>query len=88
MSENDPLFLDPRLTELYDGIASWEDEILIGGRAVRRREAEFAFYMPMVMSAEAVLDIGCGTGELLRLARQAGHAGRLCGVEPAEPMFE
>ena len=85
---NDPLFLNPRLTELYDSIASWENEILVEGRPVRRREAEFAFYMPMVMSAEAVLDVGCGTGELLRLARQAGHTGRLCGVDPAEPMLD
>jgi SAM-dependent methyltransferase len=42
----------------------------------------------MVMSAEAVLDVGCGTGELLRLARQAGHSGRLCGVDPAGPMLQ
>ena len=87
MTDNDPLFLDPRLTELYDSQASWETEILVEGRPVRRREAEFSFYMPMVMSSEAVLDVGCGTGELLRLARQAGHTGRLCGVDPAEPML-
>jgi len=82
------LFLDPRLAELYDSQASWENEILIGGRAVRRREAEFSFYMPLVMAADSVLDVGCGTGELLRLARQAGHSGRLCGVDPAEPMLQ
>ncbi len=85
---NDPLFLNPRLTELYDSIASWENEILVEGRPVRRREAEFSFYMPMVMDAESVLDVGCGTGELRRLARQAGHTGRLCGVDPAEPMLD
>ena len=85
---NDPLFLDPRLAELYDSQASWENEILIGGRALRRRGAEFRFYMPLVMSADSVLDVGCGTGELLRLARQAGHAGRLCGVDPAGPMLQ
>ncbi len=85
---NDPPFLNPRLTELHDCLASWENEIILGGRAVHRRKAEFAFYMPMVMSAEAVLDVGCGTGELLRLARQAGHSGRLCGVDPAGPMLQ
>jgi SAM-dependent methyltransferase len=85
---NDPLFLDPRLAELYDSQASWENEILIGGRAVRRRGAEFRFYMPLVMSADKVLDVGCGTGQLLRLAREAGHSGRLCGVDPADPMLQ
>ena len=85
---NDPLFLDPRLVELYDAQASWENEILIGGRARRRRGAEFSFYMPLVMAADTVLDVGCGTGELLRLARQAGHTGRLCGVDPANPMLQ
>ena len=73
---NDPLFLDLRLAELYDSHASW------------KRRPEFSFYMPLVMSAESVLDVGCGTGELLRLARQAGHLGRLCGVDPADAMLQ
>lgn len=85
---NDPLFLSPRLAELYDSQASWENEIVIGGPTVRRRGAEFTFYMPMVMSADSVLDVGCGTGQLLRLAREAGHTGRLCGVDPADPMLQ
>jgi ubiquinone/menaquinone biosynthesis C-methylase UbiE len=73
---NDPLFLEPRLCELYDLYHPWE------------RRAEFSFYLPLVMSAATVLDVGCGTGELLHLARQAGHAGRLCGVDPAEAMLQ
>jgi SAM-dependent methyltransferase len=40
------------------------------------------FYLELVMAAPSVLDIGCGTGALLRRAREAGHAGRLCGVDP------
>jgi SAM-dependent methyltransferase len=40
------------------------------------------FYLELVMGAESVLDVGCGTGALLRRARDAGHAGRLCGVDP------
>ena len=40
------------------------------------------------MSAEAVLDVGCGTGALLRRAREAGHAGRLCGLDPADAMLD
>jgi len=73
---NDPLFLEPRLCELYDLYHPWE------------RRAELGFYLPLVMSAENVLDVGCGTGELLGLARQAGHSGRLCGVDPADAMLQ
>src|SRR5258708_36601912 len=40
------------------------------------------------MSAEAVLDVGCGTGALLHRAREAGHTGRLCGLDPALGMLE
>jgi ubiquinone/menaquinone biosynthesis C-methylase UbiE len=39
------------------------------------------------MAAHAVLDVGCGTGQLLRRAREAGHSGRLCGLDPAEGML-
>ena len=70
----DYLFSEPRLAELYDGFCA--------GRQ------DFDFYLPLVMSAKSVLDVGCGTGELLRLAREAGHTGRLCGLDPAEAMLE
>ncbi|WP_026117856.1 class I SAM-dependent methyltransferase [Nocardiopsis alkaliphila] len=40
------------------------------------------FYLSHVMAAEAVLDVGCGTGMMLHRARQEGHTGRLCGVDP------
>src|SRR5919107_5095332 len=51
------------------------------------RRDDFAFYLPLVMAARAVLDVGCGTGALLRLAREAGHPGRLCGLDPAPGML-
>ena len=70
----DRLFSEPILTELYDAFCA--------GRP------DFGFYLPLVMPAESVLDVGCGTGELLRLAREAGHTGRLCGLDPAEAMLE
>jgi ubiquinone/menaquinone biosynthesis C-methylase UbiE len=40
------------------------------------------------MSARAVLDVGCGTGTVLRRARAAGHAGRLVGLDPAAAMLD
>jgi SAM-dependent methyltransferase len=40
------------------------------------------FYLGLVMDARSVLDVGCGTGALLHRAREEGHTGRLCGVDP------
>jgi SAM-dependent methyltransferase len=40
------------------------------------------FYLALVMDATSVLDVGCGTGALLHRARETGHFGRLCGVDP------
>ncbi len=42
----------------------------------------------MIMEADAVLDVGCGTGALLHMAREAGHNGRLVGLDPAVGMLE
>lgn len=69
----DRLFAEPRLAALYDAVCA--------GRA------DFGFYLPLVTSADSVLDVGCGTGELLRMARASGHRGRLCGVDPAPAML-
>jgi ubiquinone/menaquinone biosynthesis C-methylase UbiE len=69
----DHLFADARLAALYDTLCE--------GRR------DFGFYLPLVMSAPAVLDVGCGTGALLHLAREAGHTGRLCGLDPASGML-
>jgi SAM-dependent methyltransferase len=46
------------------------------------------FYLALVMDAGAVLDVGCGTGTLLHRARRDGHAGRLCGLDPAPAMLD
>jgi SAM-dependent methyltransferase len=45
------------------------------------------FYLELIRGAPSVLDIGCGTGRLLGQARDAGHAGRLCGVDPDPAML-
>lgn len=69
----DRLFSEPSLAGLYDALCAGRDD--------------FDFCLPLVMSARAVLDVGCGTGELLHRARDAGHKGRLCGLDPAEAML-
>ena len=46
------------------------------------------FYLGLVMSADRVLDVGCGTGRLLHRARDAGHTGRLCGLDPDPAMLD
>ena len=51
------------------------------------RRDDFTFYLKLVMSAGAVLDVGCGTGALLCRARESGHTGRLCGLDPAAGML-
>ncbi|HEX8917290.1 MAG TPA: class I SAM-dependent methyltransferase [Chloroflexota bacterium] len=68
-------FSEDRLAALYD-LFSPEEE-----------RDDFAFYLPFIMAAGSVLDVACGTGALLHWARESGHAGRLCGLDPAKGML-
>ena len=70
------MFSDPDLAAWYDVFCGWD------------RRDDFGFYLPLVMSARSGLDVGCGTGVLLRRAREAGHTGRLCGLDPAAAMLD
>jgi SAM-dependent methyltransferase len=72
----DRQFAEPELAALYDRFCAWE-----------RRE-DFSFYLPLIMAAGSVLDVGCGTGMLLHRARRDGHPGRLCGLDPAGAMLD
>jgi ubiquinone/menaquinone biosynthesis C-methylase UbiE len=49
---------------------------------------DLAFYLRLIMAADSVLDVGCGTGALLQWAREEGHAGRLVGLDPAPGMLK
>lgn len=66
-------YTDPRLAIYYDQLNPWGPD----------RD----FYFHLVMAAESVLDVGCGTGSVLRKAREAGHGGRLVGLDPAAAML-
>ncbi|EJC75213.1 methylase involved in ubiquinone/menaquinone biosynthesis [Rhizobium leguminosarum bv. trifolii WSM2012] len=66
-----PSFRRPYLAAVYD---AWHP------RSVRE---DYDFYLSRILTADAVLDVGCGTGTLLHEARLAGHSGRLCGIDPA-----
>src|SRR5690242_14464017 len=68
-------FTEDRLAALYDLF-----------HPPRARD-DFAFYLPMIMRADSVLDVGCGTGALLKWAREEGHTGRLVGIDPAAGML-
>jgi SAM-dependent methyltransferase len=66
-------YTDPRLALFYDQLNPWGPDN--------------DFYLDLLMSAESVLDVGCGTGSILRRARTAGHTGRLVGLDPAAAML-
>ncbi len=68
------MYSDEEAAALYDVLNAW-------GRSDD-------FYLALVMDAKSVLDVGCGTGTLLHRARQAGHTGRLCGVDPDRAMLD
>ncbi len=72
----DPRSLDGETLDalLYDHLNTWGD-----GET---------FYLDLVMEAANVLDVGCGTGTILRRARSEGHAGRLCGIDPDPAMLD
>ena len=71
------MLTDDDAAALYDLMYPWGDA----------RFPEDAFYLELVMAAEAVLDVGCGTGGMLHRARDAGHRGRLVGLDPDQAML-
>lgn len=66
---------DADAAALYDLLNPWDPA----------RLPSDAFYEQLVMASESVLDVGCGTGAMLRLARELGHRGRLVGLDPDAP---
>lgn len=70
----EPTYSDRDVALLYDVLNPWG--------------ASEAFYLDLVMGAAAVLDVGCGTGSILKRARSEGHPGRLVGLDPDVSMLE
>lgn len=67
-------YSDLEVARLYDVLNPWG--------------ASEAFYLDLVMGADSVLDVGCGTGSVLKRARSDGHTGRLVGLDPDVAMLE
>ena len=72
MADTVAVFSDADAAALYDLLNPWDPD----------RRPDDRFYFPLVMDAESVLDVGCGTGAMLHLARERGHRGRLVGLDP------
>jgi SAM-dependent methyltransferase len=66
------VYSDADTAALYDVLNPWDPD----------QRPEDRFYFPLVMGVESVLDVGCGTGAMLKLARERGHRGRLVGLDP------
>ncbi len=77
-----------RTRDLGEGFTDAEQAALYDQLHPPQERNDFRFYLPMILAADAVLDVGCGTGALLLLAREAGHGGRLVGLDPAVGMLE
>jgi SAM-dependent methyltransferase len=80
--------LTKRRRKLGQGFTDREQAALYDRMHPPRERSDFRFYLPMIMDAQAVLDVGCGTGPLLHMAREAGHTRRLVGLDPAVGMLE
>jgi SAM-dependent methyltransferase len=65
-------FTEDDVAALYDQMYSWRPE----------PGTSDAFYTRAALAAGSVLDVGCGTGQMLHCLRQAGHTGRLAGIDP------
>jgi SAM-dependent methyltransferase len=72
------VFTDADAAALYDLVNPWDGH----------RFPSDAFYDGLVISAESVLDIGCGTGSMLHAARARGHRGRLVGLDPDDAALD
>jgi SAM-dependent methyltransferase len=69
-------------TEVWERHAAWWQREFTGGADVEYTEQILPLAAEHLAGAERVLDLGCGEGQIARLAVQRG-AGRVVGVDPA-----
>lgn len=72
------MYSDADTAALYDVLNPWDG----------KKYPADAFYDDLVMAATSVLDVGCGTGGMLRTARERGHLGRLVGLDPDQAALD
>ncbi len=72
------MYSDAAAAALYDLQNPWDGS----------RFPSDAFYDELVLATPNVLDVGCGTGAMLRHARDMGHEGRLAGIDPDEAALD
>jgi SAM-dependent methyltransferase len=65
-------FTEDDVAALYDQMYPWRPE----------PGTSDAFYTQAALAASSVLDVGCGTGQMLHYLREAGHTGLLAGIDP------
>lgn len=70
----DPIFVDPRLVQLYDAFDGRRDDLDLYGA------------LSAELGARSVLDVGCGTGTLA--VRLAAEGLEVVGVDPAAASLE
>jgi SAM-dependent methyltransferase len=71
-------YSDAAAAALYDLLSPWDGA----------RYPSDAFYDRLVMAADSVLDVGCGSGAMLCQARDRGHRGRLAGLDPDQAALD
>jgi len=77
----------PGDVEQFEARAQRYDESTLGRRFhLPVQEAVLGIAARLAPRPEAILDVGCGTGSLLRLAADRFPTARLYGVDPAEAM--
>ncbi len=65
-------FTEDDVAALYDQMYAWRPD----------PGTSEAFYTQAAFAASSVLDVGCGSGMMLHHLREAGHTGRLVGIDP------